>query len=134
MNIENQNCGSPCKEGGFPGGSDGKEYVCSVGDWGLIPKSGRSPGGGHGNPLQYSCLEKPPWTEEPGGLQSMGSQESDMTERLSTAQHVRRESLQMKEKKKKSRDAQGILRRMQHEFIFLIIPTGSDLSLSLETK
>ena len=59
-------------------------------------------------------------------------QESDTTERLSTAQHVRRESLQMKERK--SREAQGILRRMQHEFIFLIIPTGSDLSLSLETK
>ena len=132
MNIENQNCGSPCKEGGFPGGSDGKEYSCSVGDQGLIPKLGRSPGGGHGNPPQYSCLEKSPWTEEPGGLQSMGSQESDTTERLSTAQHVRRESLQMKEKK--SREAQGILRRMQPEFIFLIIPTGSDLSLFLETN
>ena len=41
---------------------------------GLIPGSGRFPGGGHGNPLQYSCLEKSPWTEEPGGPQSMGSQ------------------------------------------------------------
>ena len=132
MNIENQNCGSPCQKGDFPGGSDGKEYACSVGDQGLIPKLGRSPGGGHGNPPQYSCLEKSPWTEEPGGLQSMGSQESDTTERLSTAQHVRRESLQMKEKK--SREAQGILRRMQPEFIFLIIPTGSDLSLFLETN
>ena len=132
MNIENQNCGSPCKEGGFPGGSDGKEYSCSVGDQGLIPKLGRSPGGGHGNLPQYSCLEKSPWTEEPGGLQSMGSQESDTTERLRTAHHVRRESLQMKEKK--SREAQGILRRMQPEFIFLIIPTGSDLSLFLETN
>ena len=40
----------------------------------LIPRSGRSPGGGKGNPLQYSCLEKIPWTEEPGGLQSMGWQ------------------------------------------------------------
>ena len=35
------------------------------------PGSGRSPGGWYGNPLQYSCLENP-WTEEPGGLQSMG--------------------------------------------------------------
>ena len=34
----------------------------------------RSPGGGHGNPRQYSCLEKSPWTEESSGLQSMGSQ------------------------------------------------------------
>ena len=43
----------------FPGGSDGKESVCSVGNLGLIPGLGRSPGGGHGNPLQYSCLENP---------------------------------------------------------------------------
>ena len=41
----------------FPGGSDGKESACNVGDLGLIPGLGRSPGGGHGNPLQYSCLE-----------------------------------------------------------------------------
>ena len=39
-------------------------------DAGLIPGSGRSPGGGHDNPLQCSCLESP-WTEEPGGLQSV---------------------------------------------------------------
>ena len=38
---------------GFPGGSDGKESVCNVGDLGLILGMGRSPGGGHGNPLQY---------------------------------------------------------------------------------
>ena len=43
----------------------------NIRDEGLIPGSGRSPGGGHGNPLQYSCLEKSPWTEKPGGLQSM---------------------------------------------------------------
>ena len=42
---------------GFPGGSDGKESACSVGDLGLIPESGRSPGEGHGNSLQYACLE-----------------------------------------------------------------------------
>ena len=44
---------------GFPGGSDGKEPACNVEDLGLIPGLGRSPGGGHGNPLQYSCLESP---------------------------------------------------------------------------
>ena len=44
---------------GFPGGSAGKESACSTGDPALIPGSGRSPGGGHGNPLQYSCLENP---------------------------------------------------------------------------
>ena len=46
---------------GFPGGSDGKEYACSVGNLGLIPALGRSPDGGHGNPLQYSCLDKGAW-------------------------------------------------------------------------
>jgi len=44
---------------GFPGGSDGKESVCNAGDLGSIPGLGRSPGGGHGNPHQYSCLENP---------------------------------------------------------------------------
>ena len=39
-----------------------------------IPGSGRSPGVGNGNPLQYSCLGKIPWTEEPGGLQFVGLQ------------------------------------------------------------
>ena len=42
---------------GFPGGSDGKESACSVGDPGFISGSGRSLGEGNGNPLQYSCLE-----------------------------------------------------------------------------
>ena len=54
----------------------GKESACNAGatgDAGSIPGLERSPGGGHSNPLQYSCLEIP-WTEEPGGLQSMGSQ------------------------------------------------------------
>ena len=44
---------------GFPGGSSGRESACNVGDLGSIPGSGRSPGGGHGNPLQYSCLKNP---------------------------------------------------------------------------
>ena len=45
---------------GFPGGTMGKEPTCNAGDirdMGSMPGSGRSPGGGHGNPLQYSCLE-----------------------------------------------------------------------------
>ena len=58
---------------GFPGGSEGKAPACNAGDPGSIPGSGRSPGGGNGNPLQYSCLEIS-WAEKPGGLQSMGSQ------------------------------------------------------------
>ena len=51
---------------GFPGGSDGKEFACNVGDQGSIPGQGRSLGEEKDNPLL--------WTEEPGGLQSMGSQ------------------------------------------------------------
>ena len=39
--------------------SVGKESACNAGDLGSIPRSGRSPGGGNGNPLQYSCLENP---------------------------------------------------------------------------
>ena len=66
---------------GFPGGSGRKESACNAGAPGSIPESGRSPREGTGNPLQYSCLEIP-WTEEPGRLQSMGSQRVDMTEQL----------------------------------------------------
>ena len=61
---------------GFPGGSVIKNLPANVGearDVGSIPGLGRFPGGGQGNPLQYSYPEIP-WTEEPGGLQSMGPQ------------------------------------------------------------
>ena len=44
---------------GFPGGSEVKASACNVGDQGSILGSGRSPGEGSGNPLQYSCLENP---------------------------------------------------------------------------
>ena len=43
----------------FPGGSDGRVSAYNAGDPGSIPGSGRSPGEGNGNPLQYSCLENP---------------------------------------------------------------------------
>ena len=48
-------------------GSDGKEFTCNAGDLGLIPVLGRPPGGEHGNPLQYSCLEKPHGQSSPAG-------------------------------------------------------------------
>ena len=58
-----------------PGGSVCKESTHNAGDLGSVPGLGRSPGEGNGSPLQCSCLEKEsPWAEEPGGLQSMGSQ------------------------------------------------------------
>ena len=43
----------------FPGGSDSKDSACNVGDLGSVPRLRRSLGGGHGSPLQYSCLENP---------------------------------------------------------------------------
>ena len=51
-------CGQS-QETGFPGGSDGKENACHVGDQGWIPGSRRSPGEENGSPLQCSCLENP---------------------------------------------------------------------------
>ena len=54
-------------------GPEVKVSACNAGDLGSIPGSGRPPGEGNGNPLQYSCL-RIPWTEKPGGLQSTGSQ------------------------------------------------------------
>ena len=50
---------TPPPHGGFPGGSEGKVSACKAGDLGSIPGSGRSPGEGNGNPLQYSRLENP---------------------------------------------------------------------------
>ena len=54
-----------------------------VRDTGLIPGLGRSPGEGNGNPLQFLAW-RIPWTEEPGGLQSIGSQRVGLLKRLST--------------------------------------------------
>ena len=61
---------------GFPNGASGKDMTANAGDIrdvGLIPGLGRSPGGGHSNPLKYSCLENP-MAEESGELQSIESQ------------------------------------------------------------
>ena len=71
----------PCLDWGFPGGSDGKESACDAGNVGSIPGSGRSPGEGNGNPLQYSCLEN---SVDRGAWQPTvhGITESDMTEQL----------------------------------------------------
>ena len=71
---------------GFPGGSDGKESACNAGDLGSIPELGRSPGGGHGNPLQYSYLENPYGPRSLAGYSPWCRKESDMTEWLSTVQ------------------------------------------------
>ena len=77
---------------GFPGGSDGKENACSVGDLGSIPGLRRCPGGGHGNPLQHSYLVNPHGQRTLAGYSPWGHKESDMTERLSTHSHTQRSS------------------------------------------
>ena len=65
---------------GFPDGSAGKESACIARDLGLIPGLGRSPGGRHGHPLQYSCLENPHGQRNPAGYSPWGPKESDTTE------------------------------------------------------
>ena len=77
---------------GFLRGSDSKKSVCNVGDLGLIPELGRCPGVGHGNPLEYSCLENPHGQRSLAGYSPWGYKESDITEWLSTAHCLGQES------------------------------------------
>ena len=70
----------------FPDSSDTKKSSCDAGDLGLIPGLGSFPGGGHGSPLPYSCLENPHGQRRLVGCSLVGGKESDMTERLSTAE------------------------------------------------
>ena len=65
---------------GFPGGSDGKEFACNAGDLDSTPGLGRFPEGGHGNPVQYSYLEKTYGERSLEGYSPWGPKESDMTE------------------------------------------------------
>ena len=64
-------------EQGFPGGLADKESACNTGDPGSIPRLGRSPGEGNGNPLQYSCLENPHGQRSLAGYSPWGRKESD---------------------------------------------------------
>ena len=72
----------PCTMQGFPGGSDGKESACNVGDPGLIPRSGRSPGEENGNPLQYPYLQNSMDKGVLEGYSLWGHKELNMIERL----------------------------------------------------
>ena len=69
----------PITNKGFPGGSAVKESTCNAGDAGSIPGSERSPGGGHGNPPQYSCLENPYGERSLEGCSPCCHKESDTT-------------------------------------------------------
>ena len=64
---------------GFPGGSDGKESACNVGELGSIPGSGRSTREGNGNPLQSSCLEN---SMDRGATVAHGRLQSTVSQRI----------------------------------------------------
>ena len=72
---------------GLPRWLSDKEPPANAGDAGSIPGSGRSPGGGHGNLLQYSCLENPHGQRSLVGYSPWGHRDLDMAKRLSTAQY-----------------------------------------------
>ena len=65
---------------GFSGSSAGKESTCNAGDLGSMLGLGRSPGGGHGNPLQYSCVDNLHGQRSLAGFGPWGCKESDTTE------------------------------------------------------
>ena len=65
--------------------SDGKDSACNAGDLGSIPGLGKSHGGGHGNPLQYPCLENPQGQKSLVGASLWLCKESDTAEQQSTA-------------------------------------------------
>ena len=81
-------CPTLCDPLGFLGGSNGKEYASSVVDLDLIPGLGRSPGGGHGNPLWYSCLENLHRQKSLMDYSPWGHTESDTTEQLNAGSSV----------------------------------------------
>ena len=64
-----------CAQQSFPGDSDRKESACNVKDLGSIPGLGGPPGGGHGNPLLYSCLENPHGQRSLAGYSPWGHKE-----------------------------------------------------------
>ena len=64
-------------------GSDGKEFACNAGDLGSIPGLGRSSGGEHGKPLQYSCLKNPHEQRSLVGYSPWVHKDSDTAEQLS---------------------------------------------------
>ena len=86
VRYSRKNTGLEIKRPKRTGGSDGKEAACNAGNLGSIPGLKRSPGRGHGNPLQYSCLENPHGQRSLVVYSPWGSKESDTTEGLSTAQ------------------------------------------------
>ena len=77
---------------GFLGDQDGKKSACNVGNLGSIPGLERPPGGGHDNPLEYSCLENPHGQRSLVGYNPWGRKELAMSVRLSTQHSVKHAS------------------------------------------
>ena len=100
---------------GFPGGSDGKESTCNVGDLGSIPGLGRSPGRGQGNPLQYSLPGESHGQGSLAGYSKWGRKESDMTKH---EHHIEPNKLQCKQNYSKSqrteKEPSTLLQVLQH--------------------
>ena len=85
----------------FSGDSVGKESTCNTGDLGSMPGLGKSPGGGHGNPLQHSCLENPHEQRRLAGCSPWGCTELNTTKQVSIAQTYTHNIILLCHKKKK---------------------------------
>ena len=122
----------------FPGGSDGKESACNVGDLSSMPVLGRSPGEGQGYPSSIVAW-RIPWTEEPSGLWSIGLQELDTSEWLTFhLSYIYIKVKQIHQKKKKNKHSHvGINQqgfpicddeavKPHHLVIFITGPCGFD--------
>ena len=95
---------------GFPGSSVVKNLPANAGDSGWIPGSGRSPGRGHGNPLQDSCLENPHGQRSLAGYGPWGHKESDTTETLCFRMSLKRTLVRFHMQGSSSRRDQGRLK------------------------
>ena len=88
----------------IPGGSEGKEFTCSVGDLGSVPRLGRSLGEGNGYPLQYSCLGK---SMDRGAWQAtvhgVAKSQTQQLKQLSMNTHIKKDGQEEQKNKKTSR-------------------------------
>ena len=96
---------------GYPGSSANKESACYAGNLGSIPGLGRSPGGGHGNPLQCSCLANPLGQRSLASYSLWDLKEPDTTERLThthTHTHTHTTQLPKHTAKRKTQSTKGL--------------------------
>ena len=107
----------------FPGGSDGKASVYNVGDLGSIPGSGRIPGEGNGNPLQYSCLENP--TDGEPGVHGVAKSRTQLSNFTLTFMMLAKGEMTVQEKEKKN----GLM-RFNSQFHYLQTDFNKPISSS----